>query len=275
MNITLEGKVALITGGGAGIGRAIVDAFASLGAKIAVAEVDPGKCEKLKMDFGDSALVVQADVQKTADCESVIEQIGARFGRLDVLVNNVGHHLGKFGPLETMPEADIDALYNINLRHLFIMTKAAIPLLRKSGQGGSIINVSSIEGFRACTYNVAYTTFKHAVTGFTRAMALELSADQIRVNTIAPETSETEQVPVSLMTKPQYKDTAARPIPLGRYGRPEDHAGAAVYLATDLSTWVTGTTIHVDGGGLAAGGFQRLPNGQFTITPVVVDSSIG
>lgn len=275
MKITLEGKVALITGGGAGIGRGIVDAFASLGARIAVAEIDAGKVGKLRADLGQDALIVQADVQKTADCRSVVDQIAARFGRLDVLVNNVGHHLGIYGPIEQMEESQIDALYNINLRHLFIMTKAATPLMRKSGQGGSIINVSSIEGFRGCTYNVAYTAFKHAVTGFTKGMALELSADQIRVNTIAPETTDSEQVPLSVLVKPQYKDIAARPIPLGRYGVPSDHAGAAVFLATDLSAWVTGTTVHVDGGGLAAGGFQRMPNGGFTVAPVVTDSAVG
>jgi len=275
MKITLEGKVALVTGGGAGIGRGIVDAFASLGARIAVAEIDAAKVEKLKADLGPGALVVQADVQKTADCTSVVDQIAQKFGRLDVLVNNVGHHLGIYGPVETMEEKDIDALYNINLRHLFIMTKAATPLMRKSGQGGSIINVSSIEGFRGCTYNVAYTAFKHAVTGFTKGMALELSADQIRVNTIAPETTDSEQVPLNVLIRPQYKDVAALPIPLGRYGVPQDHAGAAVFLATDMSSWITGTTIHVDGGGLAAGGFQRTPQGFFTVSPVVTDTAMG
>ncbi|HLG89100.1 MAG TPA: SDR family oxidoreductase [Alphaproteobacteria bacterium] len=275
MKITLEGKVALVTGGGAGIGRGIVDAFKELGAKIAVLEIDAGKCEKLKADLGSGALVVQGDVQKTEACKSAIEQIGSKFGRLDVLVNNVGHHLYNYGPIETMDEKVIDDLYNINLRQLFIMTKAAIPLMRKSGQGGSIINVSSIEGFRGCTYNVAYTAFKHGVTGFTKGMALELSADKIRVNTIAPETTDSEQVPLDKLIRPQYKDKAALPIPLGRYGTPADHAGAAVFLATDLSSWVTGTTVHVDGGGLAAGGFQRTPDGFFTVSPVVVDTAMG
>ena len=274
MKITLEGKVALVTGAGAGIGRAIADAYASLGAKIAVAEIDAGKVDKLKADFPDG-LILQADVQRTADCARVIDEIGKKFGRLDVLVNNVGHHLGNYGPLETMEESVIDALYNINLRHHFIMTKAATPMMRKSGQGGSIINVSSIEGFRGCTYNVAYTAFKHAVTGFTKGMALELSADQIRVNTIAPETTDSEQVPLNVLIRPQYKDVAALPIPLGRYGVPQDHAGAAVFLATDMSSWITGTTIHVDGGGLAAGGFQRTPQGFFTVSPVVTDTAMG
>jgi len=281
MNITLKGKVALVTGGGAGIGKAIVEAFGGLGARIAVAEIDAGKVAALNTGFaaaGVDGIAIQADVQKTEDVKRVIAEVDAKFGRLDVLVNNVGHHLYSFKPLEVMEEADMDALYNINLRQLFIVTKHAIPLMKRGKAGGSIINVSSIEGFRGSTYNIAYTAFKHGVTGFTRGLALELSDAQIRVNTIAPETTETEQVAMAAFMKPQYRDKpeiAARSIPLGRFGHPSDHAGAAIYLATDLSLWVTGTTIHVDGGGLAAGGMQRLPDGGWTVTPIVTDTAMG
>jgi len=281
MEITLKGKVALVTGGGAGIGKAIVDAYGDLGAKIAVAEIDAGKVEALNAGFakaGIDGIAIQADVQKTEDVKRVIAEVDRKFGRLDVLVNNVGHHLYSFKPLDVMEEADMDALYNINLRQLFIVTKHAIPLMKRAKAGGSIINVSSIEGFRGSTYNIAYTAFKHGVTGFTRGLALELAHEQIRVNTIAPETTETEQVAMAAFMKPQYRDQpeiAARSIPLGRFGYPSDHAGAAVYLATDLSLWVTGTTIHVDGGGLAAGGMQRLPDGGWTVTPIVTDTAMG
>jgi NAD(P)-dependent dehydrogenase (short-subunit alcohol dehydrogenase family) len=281
MEITLKGKVALVTGGGAGIGKAIVEAYGDLGAKIAVAEIDAAKVEALNAGFakaGIDGIAIQADVQKTEDVKRMIAEVDRKFGRLDVLVNNVGHHLYSFSPLETMEEAAMDALYNINLRQLFIVTKHAIPLMRRGKAGGSVINVSSIEGFRGSTYNIAYTAFKHGVTGFTRGLALELSDARIRVNTIAPETTETEQVAMAAFMKPQYRDRpeiAARSIPLGRFGYPSDHAGAAVYLATDLSLWVTGTTIHVDGGGLAAGGMQRLPDGGWTVTPIVTDTAMG
>lgn len=276
MKITLEGKVALVTGGGAGIGRAIVDAFGSLGAKVAVAEIDPKKVEELRAALpkaGIDSLIVQADVQKKDDVARVIQEVDSTFGRLDVLVNNVGHHLWCIKSLEAMEEEEWDALYNINLRQLFVMTKAAIPLIRRSGQGGSIINVSSIEGFRGNPYNIAYTAFKHGVNGFTQGLALELCGDNIRVNTIAPETTDSEQVPLGLMIDPKYKEIAGRSLPLGRFGRPSDSAGAAVYLATDLSVWVTGSTVHVDGGGLAASGFQRTPKGDWTIGPIVTDSA--
>src|ERR1700743_427313 len=281
MEITLKGKVALVTGGGAGIGKAIVEAYGNLGAKIAVAEIDAGKVEALNAGFakaGVDGIAIQAAVQKTEDVQGWIAGVERKFGRLDVLVNNVGHHLYSFKPLDVMEEADMDALYNINLRQLFIVTKHAIPLMKRGKAGGSVINVSSIEGFRGSTYNIVYTAFKHGVTGFTRGLALELAHEQIRVNTIAPETTETEQVAMAAFMKPQYRDQpelAARSIPLGRFGYPSDHAGAAVYLATDLSLWVTGTPIHVDGGGLAAGGMQRLPDGGWTVTPIVTDTAMG
>ncbi len=274
MDISLKGKIALVTGGGSGIGRAIVEAYHELGAKVVVAEIDDKKIESLKAFLGEDGLALKCDVLKTDQVAAVMQQIDKIYGHLDVLVNNVGHHLYTYKPLEQLSEEDIDAQYAINLRQLFVVTKAATPLLRRTGKGGSIINISSIEGFRGCTYNVAYTAAKHGVTGFTRAMALELSADQIRVNLIAPETTDTEQVPIDLMAKPQYKDVAARSLPLGRYGKPSDHAGAAVYLATDMSLWVTGTTMLVDGGGLAASGFQRTPDGSFTICPIVTDSAM-
>ena len=276
MNITLKGKVALVTGGGAGIGRGIVDAFLELGAQVVVAENDDAKVAALHAVLGSGGLSVKCDVCKSDQVAALMSRIDEKYGRLDILVNNVGHHLFTYKPLSELSEDDIEAQYDINLRHLFIVTKAATPLMRRSGDGGSIINISSIEGYRGCPYNVAYTTFKHAVGGFTQAMALELSADGIRVNEIAPETTDSEQVPIALMVKPQYKDTAARSLPLGRYGKPSDHAGAAVFLAIeDLSSWVTGTTIHVDGGGLAASGFQRAPDGSFTICPIVTDVAMG
>jgi NAD(P)-dependent dehydrogenase (short-subunit alcohol dehydrogenase family) len=207
-SISLHNKVALVTGGGAGIGRAIVDAYAALGAKLIVAEIDAAKVEQLRGDLakaGVDALVSQTDVCNTAQVAALMSEVDQRFGRLDVLVNNVGHHLNIVKTLEAMSEEEWDRLYHINLRHLFVVTKAAIPLIRKGGRGGSIINLSSIEAFRANPYNVIYTSCKHAVTGFTRTMALELAPDNIRVNAIAPETTDSEQVPLQYILKPEAR----------------------------------------------------------------------
>jgi NAD(P)-dependent dehydrogenase (short-subunit alcohol dehydrogenase family) len=278
MTITLAGKTALVTGAGSGIGRAIALAFAKLGARIVVADIDPAKNAKLREELtglGTHALVVQADVRKGDDVARLMHEIDLSFGGLDVLVNNVGHHLRLLKKLEETSDDEIDALYHINLRHMFLVTRAALPLLRRSGKGASIINVSSIEGFRGCPTHVAYTTFKHAVTGFTRSLAMELAHENIRVNTLAPETTESEQVPLDMLMRPKYREHTLRTIPLGRFGKPEDSAGAAVYLATDLSAWVTGTSVHVDGGGYAAGGFYRTPDGAWTVQPVVTAAGLG
>jgi 3-oxoacyl-[acyl-carrier protein] reductase len=278
-SLSLHNKVALVTGGGAGIGRAIVDAFGALGAKVAIAEIDPAKIERLRAELAEAgvdALVAQTDVRNTAQVAALMNSIEHRYGRLDVVVNNVGHHLQIIKTLEAMSEEEWDQLYQINLRHLFVVTKAATPLIRKGGRGGSIINVSSIEAFRANPYNALYTAFKHAVTGFTRTMALELAPDNIRVNAIAPETTDSEQVPLQHILNPDARGELlgqsaylTRTLPSNRFGKPQDCAGAAVFLATDLSSWVNGSTVHVDGGGLAASGFQRIPSGEWTIIPEV------
>jgi NAD(P)-dependent dehydrogenase (short-subunit alcohol dehydrogenase family) len=273
MNITLEGRVALITGAGAGIGHAIAKAFADIGAKIVIAEIDEGKCEALRQEFGPDALVVQTDVRDTAQVEALKQALLERHDRLDVLVNNVGHHLGIFKPITEMTEEEWDLMQDINLRQMFIVSRAMIPLMRGSEWTSSIINISSIEGFRGCPYNVSYTTAKHAVTGFTRALSIELANDRIRVNLIAPETTDTEQVPLAHAIRPGYEDHANRTLPIGRFGRPEDHANAAVYLATDMSSWVTGTEMFVDGGSHTQNIFKRKPNGTWTVMAVVEEAA--
>jgi len=278
MAITLSGKTALVTGAGSGIGRAIALAFANLDARIVVADIDPVKNAKLRDElarYGAQALVVQTDVRKGPEVAHLMREIEQSFGGLDVLVNNVGSHLGIIKKLEDSSDDEIDALYQTNLRHMFVVTRAALPLLRRSGKGASIINVSSIEGFRGCPTHIAYTTFKHAITGFTRSLAMELAHENIRVNTLAPETTESEQVPLEMLMRPKYREHTLRTIPLGRFGKPEDSAGAAIYLATDLSAWVTGTSVHVDGGGYAAGGFYRTPDGSWTVQPVVTAAGLG
>jgi NAD(P)-dependent dehydrogenase (short-subunit alcohol dehydrogenase family) len=278
MAITLAGKTALVTGAGSGIGRAIALAFANLDARIVVADIDPVKNAKLRDELagcGARALVVQTDVRKGPEVAHLMREIEQSFGGLDVLVNNVGSHLGIIKKLEATSDEEINALYETNLRHMFVVTRAALPLLRRSGKGASIINVSSIEGFRGCPTHIAYTTFKHAITGFTRSLAMELAHENIRVNTLAPETTESEQVPVEMLMRPKYREHTLRTIPLGRFGKPEDSAGAAIYLATDLSAWVTGTSVHVDGGGYAAGGFYRTPDGTWTVQPVVTAAGLG
>ena len=275
--ISFAGKTVLVTGGGAGIGRAIAEGLGKLGARVAIAEVDPARVDAVRAalaEAGIESLVSVTDVRDTAQVEALMSQIDQRFGGLDILVNNVGDFLGVAKPFGSTTEEEWDALYAINLRHMFIVTRAALPLLRKRGQGGSIINISTIEAFRGIPMCPVYAAFKAGVTGFTKSMALEMGPERIRVNAIAPETTETEQVKPSQFVKPQYRDHVQRWIPLGRFGEASDAAGCAIFLASELSAWVTGTTIHMDGGALAAGGFYRTPEGRWTNAPVVSDNGL-
>ena len=267
----LTGKVALISGGGAGIGLATAELYARAGMKVVVAEVDPARVETARAALGDAHLVVEADVRKAADVADVIEAVKIRFGKLDVLVNNVGDYLGFKTPFEQSTEDEWNALYGINLLHMFHMSKAAIPLMRVGGAGGSIINVSTIEAFRGIPLTVVYSAFKAAITGFTQSLAVELGQHGIRVNAIAPETTNSAQIVATPRVPAENRDYLKRWFPIGRFGEGADSAGAALFLASDtLSGWVSGTTIHVDGGVLAAGAWSRLPDeAGWTHLPII------
>ncbi len=272
MIIDFTGKTVLVTGGGAGIGRAIAEAFGQAGANVVVAEIDPQRAEELEKVLRvakTNALVSVTDVRDSTQVGALMQAVEKRFGGLDVLVNNVGDFLRIAKPFEQLSDDELDQLYATNLKSVFIVSRGAIPLLQKNAPGGSIISISSIEAFRGIPRTVVYSALKHAITGFTRSLALELGPAGIRVNAIAPETTETPQVPVHSLIAEEHRDHIARWIPLGRFGEPRDAAGAALFLASDLASWITGTTINLDGGALAAGGWYRDPNGLWTNVPVV------
>lgn len=271
----LNDRVALVTGSGAGIGQSISTTFAELGARIVAVEIDEGRAHALRDELGEQGHVIVGDVCDDAVIGEAIAGAEDRWGRLDIVVNNVGDHLGIKGPFEESTPAQWEAFYNSNLHHVFAVTKHAIPLIRRGGRGGSIINISTIEAFRGIPLFAVYSACNAAIGGFTRSLALELGRDGIKVNAIAPETTETLQVPVSTWVAEEHKDSIGDWIPLGRFGLPSDVAGCAVFLASDLSAWVTGTTIHVDGGALAAGGWIRTRDGRWTHTPLVADDGYG
>jgi 3-oxoacyl-[acyl-carrier protein] reductase len=269
----LDGKVAVVTGGGGGMGRAISETFAEYGARVVVAERDADRCNETVAAIearGGSALSQVVDVEDKSAVEGLTAATLAAYERVDILVNNVGHYV-EAKPFIESDEADWEAVYSVNLRHVFQCCRSFVPHMQSAGRGGSIINVSTIEAFRGIPNCAVYSAFNSGITAFTKSLALELGPDKIRVNAIAPETTDTLQVPVEYLVAPQHREREPYWTPLGRFGTPDDAAGCAVFLASDLSAWVTGTTVHMDGGALAAGGFYRVQNadGGWTNMPVV------
>lgn len=261
------GKTVLVTGGGVGIGRAIAEAFAGAGAQVVIAEIDPANADAAEQAMP-TARVIRCDVRQRGVGAMLAERIMAESGKLDVLVNNVGHFVHA-RPFAMLADEEAEEILDTNLGQLLRMTRAIIPLLRTAGAGSSIINVTSIEAHRGIPYCSVYAAAKWALTGFTKSLALELGPEGIRVNDIAPETTDTPQLALDYMIPPANRAHEERWIPLGRFGQPADCAGAALYLASPLASWVTGTTLHVDGGALAAAGWYRTPQGEWTNVPLI------
>lgn len=270
--IDYSGKHVLVTGGGVGIGRGIAEAFAAAGAHVFIAEIDPQRAADVAAAIP-SADVIVCNVLDRSVPAMLAERIDAKAGRLDVLVNNVGHFV-HIHPFSQLTEDQADEIVDVNLGQVMRITAAMLPLLRKAGPGASIINLTTIEAFRGVPNCAVYSAAKAGVVAFSRSLALELAPEGIRVNDIAPETTDTPQLALGYVIPPENRTHEERWIPLGRFGKPSDCAGAALYLASPLAEWVTGTTIHVDGGAKAAGGWYRTPDGQWTNTPLISGNGI-
>jgi NAD(P)-dependent dehydrogenase (short-subunit alcohol dehydrogenase family) len=276
--VSLAGKVAVVTGAGAGIGRAIAETLAACGAALVIAERNAARAQEASAAIaarGGRARVHVGDVSQQVVVDALAREALAAFGRVDVLVNNVGDWLGFSNPFVESTDEQWCALFDANLGAALRCTRALAPHMIARGDGGSIVNLTTIEAHRGIPGNVMYSAFKAATEGFSRSLALELAQHRIRVNCIAPETTDTPQVPVMSWLPPELKAHIPRWIPLGRFGAPDDLAGAALFLASDLSAWVTGTTLHVNGGALAAAGWYRTPRGGWTNTPVVTGGGLG
>jgi NAD(P)-dependent dehydrogenase (short-subunit alcohol dehydrogenase family) len=267
----LTGKVAVVTGGGGGIGRGISETFAAQGAKVVVAEIDADRAADtvaaIRAEGGD-ALAQVADVRERDQVDALARATLGEYGRVDVLVNNVGHYLYRGTPFLDTDEEQWKALYDVNLRHMFLCTRSLAPKMVEQGDGGSIINVSTVEAFRGMPMMAVYSAFKAGVTQFTKSLALELGNDGIRVNAIAPDLTQSIQVDYDRWVPAEQEHLIPTWIPVGRFGTPADIAGVALFLASDLSAFVTGTTVHADGGSLAAGGWFRTERGGWTNRPL-------
>nr|WP_090340375.1 glucose 1-dehydrogenase [Mycolicibacterium malmesburyense]CRL69503.1 short-chain dehydrogenase/reductase SDR [Mycolicibacterium malmesburyense] len=270
-DILLTGRVAVITGGGAGIGRGIAEGLAAFGASVAIWERDPDTCAataeslgRIAGSAGGSALGIVADVRDSAQVDAALGTTVSELGEVSILVNNAGGVF--YSPMLETTENGWDALYKANLRHVLLCTQRVARRLVEAGSPGSVINVTSIEGVRAAPGYAAYAAAKAGVINYTQTAAFELSPHGIRVNALAPDLTLTE----GLM---QIADGTLRPdvapgIPMGRPGHVDEIAGAAVFLASDLAGYITGQTIHVDGGTQAAGGWYHHPQtGRPTLGP--------
>jgi NAD(P)-dependent dehydrogenase (short-subunit alcohol dehydrogenase family) len=243
--------VALITGGGTGIGRAIAAAFAREGASVAVAGRRLEKVKDVANEIekqGGAALPLECDVTRAKDAERTISETSKKFGKLNVLVNNAGTL--SVSTVDTITEDDWDRVITVNLKGPFLMSRAALKEFRRNG-GGTIVNIGSVLGLVAMKDRAAYCASKGGVTMLTKAMALDHAHENVRVNCICPSIVETELVKGLFDDSEQgkrLKHSRMGTIPLGRFGKPADVADLAVFLASEESSWLTGAAIPLDGG---------------------------
>jgi len=258
----LDGKVAVVTGGGDGIGGAVSRLFAQHGARVEIAEIDAARAEVARKEIETSGGVARThvvDVRLPDDVARLRSAVLGEHGRVDVLVNNVGDYRPLVRFRESTPDS-WQAMYEVNLRHVFAVTQAFLDPMIEGG-GGSIVNVHSVEGMRGFPGEPVYAAMKAAVAHFTTSLAAGHGRDGIRANGIGTDLTQTPQVDY-LAGFEEHEHLWESWAPVGRLGWPEDQARVALFLASDLSSFVTGHNIPVDGGTRAGGGWFYSPRAR-------------
>lgn len=245
----MEGKRAIVTGAASGFGREIARLYAREGAHVAVLDMNGAGAKAVADEIGNHAIPVVCDVTQGAQVNAAVADTVAAFGGLDVVVNNAGWtHRNK--PMLDVTEEEFDRVYAVNVKSIYLMAQAAVPVLRAQGIGGTIINIGSTAGIRPRPGLTWYNGSKGAVNLLSKSMAVELAPDRIRVCGIAPVMGETGLLE-SFMGVPDTPENRAKfigTIPLGRISQPADIARAALYLASDDAEFITGVVLEVDGG---------------------------
>lgn len=246
----LEGKVALISGGARGMGAVEARLFAREGAKVGIADVLEVEGRRLEAEInetGGEALFIRLDVTSEADWKRAVDALLRRFGKLNVLVNNAGIY--QRATVEETTSEGWDRVLAVNARGVFLGTKAVIPAMRQAG-GGSIINISSTAGLVGSPMSTAYNASKGAVRLLTKATAIQYAREGIRANSVHPGPIETDMVNQAFPT-PELRQQRTSWIPLGRFGKPEEVAYGVLFLASDESSYMTGSELVIDGGATA------------------------
>jgi 3-oxoacyl-[acyl-carrier protein] reductase len=244
----LQGKVAIVTGAAGGFGEGIARLFIAEGARVLIADLDSGKAADLAKSLGSSAKAVACDVSRRDDVDAAVQACVESFGAPDIVVNNAGTtHRNQ--PMLQVDEATFDRVFAVNVKSIYFMTHAVLPLMREKG-GGSIINIGSTAGIRPRPGLTWYNASKGAVNVMSKSMAAELGPDNIRVNAICPVMGATGLIEqfLGVPDTPENRAKIVAGIPLGRMSTPEDVANAALYLASDASQFITGVELPVDGG---------------------------
>jgi NAD(P)-dependent dehydrogenase (short-subunit alcohol dehydrogenase family) len=244
--INLEGKVAIVTGASRGIGEAIARTFAANGAKVVVASRKLEGLTQVAESIGPSALAIAAHTGRESECTALVQRTVEAFGKVDILVNNAATN-PYFGPMIDIDEGAWDKTFEVNAKGYFWMAREVARHLRARDAGGSIINMASVAGIIASPLQGVYSMTKAAVISMTRTLAYELAPNKIRVNAIAPGFVDTKFA-AAVLKNDALLDEVLKLTPMRRYGQPDEIAGAALYLASDSSSYLTGQSIVIDGG---------------------------
>jgi 2-hydroxycyclohexanecarboxyl-CoA dehydrogenase len=267
----MRGRVAVVTAGAGAICGEAARLLARAGCSVVLGDIDGSRlsaiAERILNETGERPVTVQADLRTASGMDELARTTFATHDRVDVLINGLGEHLATSGTFEDSTEDQWQALYEVNLLHVFRACHAFVPSMKANGWG-RIVNFSSVEGVRSAPALAVYSAFKRAVDGFTKSLAVDLAQHGVVVSAVAVDKTRAYQVAHYELPE-EYARLAPVWIPAGRYGEPEDVARVVVFLASPLNTWIVGSTVVADGGTLSAGGWFRTP-ARWTNQPLLV-----